>query len=200
MPVHSGTSRAVSASGRKVSPCVDRAVDRDELERGVVGVGRRGSSTAGRSSPRRPGRSRNPASPRRRPRRRTRRASSRSVCACGGEVALNGPLRSSSTQREHPAGEVADVDHLHRLVGRREDRAAALDPARPVGEAVGRVVRADDQAGADEDRAVAERRARPLARRAPSARRSSRSPRAAGRRGGSPGAARAGSFSTRGSR
>ena len=57
LPVHSGTSRAVSASGRKVEPGGDRAVDRDELEGGVVGVGRRGSSTAGRSSPRRPARS-----------------------------------------------------------------------------------------------------------------------------------------------
>ena len=60
---------------------------------------------------------------------------------------------------DDPLAEVAHVDELHRRVGRcRREHAAALgDPARPVGEAVGRVVRTDDQAGPSDERAFAER-------------------------------------------
>ena len=58
---------------------------------------------------------------------------------------------------EDPAGEVADVDELERTVGRprREHRSAARDAHGPVGEAVGRVVRPDDETGADDQRAAA---------------------------------------------
>ena len=59
---------------------------------------------------------------------------------------------------EQPGAEVAHVDELHlaALPPRREHLAAAGDPARPVGEAAGRVVRADDQAGADAGAAAGE--------------------------------------------
>ena len=62
-----------------------------------------------------------------------------------------------------PVGQVADVDELGEPLGRsrREDLAAAGEPPRPVGEAAGRVVRPDDQAGPDDQRALAEDRARP---------------------------------------
>ena len=105
---------------------LDRAVDRDELEARVVGVGRR--DPAGQVAPALDALLLEEllASPRRRPPRRRPASIESNVCAFGGEVALNGPLRSSSTSANHPAGEVADVDHLHGLVGRREDRAAAL--------------------------------------------------------------------------
>ena len=57
-----------------------------------------------------------------------------------------------------PLGQVADVDELGEPLGRsrRDDLAAAAEPPRPVGEAAGRVVRADDQAGSDDQRALAE--------------------------------------------
>ena len=158
LPVHSGTSRAVSASGRNVSPASTARRRR-----------RAGSTTReARSTGSSTGRSLQPSTP------CSRRNSSldpddvaraaglehrfERERAAVGEVALNAPERSSSTQPDHPVGEVADVDHLHGPLGRcgREDRPAALDAPRPVREAVGRVVRPDDQARPDEDRPVAE--------------------------------------------
>src|SRR5581483_5361557 len=63
-------------------------------------------------------------------------------------------------QAHDPAGEVADVDELHRGARRPrlQDRPAAPRAVRPVGEPVGGVVRADDQARPDEERSLAERR------------------------------------------
>jgi len=63
------------------------------------------------------------------------------------------PLRADATR----TSEVACIDHLHRLVARFrcEHIATGCDPRDPVGEAVGRVVRADDQARADDDAAIA---------------------------------------------
>ena len=59
---------------------------------------------------------------------------------------------------DHPLGQVADVDELRPPLGwpRREDLAAALDPARPVGEAPGRIVRPGDQAGPDAEAVLLE--------------------------------------------
>ena len=61
-------------------------------------------------------------------------------------------------RRDDPVGEVANVDELHRLVGRgRREHAASLGHAsRPVREAVGRIVRPDDQPRSDDERALAE--------------------------------------------
>ena len=61
-------------------------------------------------------------------------------------------------RRDDPVGEVANVDELHRLVGRgRREHAATLgDASRPVREAVRRIVRADDQPRPDDERALAE--------------------------------------------
>ena len=49
----------------------------------------------------------------------------------------------------------------------REHLAALGYPVRPVGEAVGRVVRADDQPGADDQRPAGQALLRPPARTAP---------------------------------
>ena len=78
---------------------------------------------------------------------------------------------------DDPLGQVADVDELSEPIGRArgEDLAAAAEPARPVGEAAGRVVRADDQTRAGRSARARRTRARPPPRRAPSAARSSSS-------------------------
>ena len=60
---------------------------------------------------------------------------------------------------DQPTRQVADVDELDGLLGRSrdEDFAAAGNPVGPVREAPGRVVRADDEPGADERVAVRDR-------------------------------------------
>ena len=83
---------------------------------------------------------------------------SSSLQATPSFVALKIPERPRSTRVEDPVGQVADVDELRLPLGRsgREDLAAAREPARPVGEAAGRVVRPHDQTRPDDQRALAE--------------------------------------------
>src|SRR4029450_7511078 len=68
-------------------------------------------------------------------------------------------LLAALAQRDHPVREVADVDELDVLVGRRWSRnaAAARDAVGPVGEAPSRVVWADDEPGPDVRVSVGER-------------------------------------------
>jgi len=70
----------------------------------------------------------------------------------GGRTA--GVERAGSPLPGHadsPFGKVTDIDELHRvaLVARRQDLAAAGQPHGPVGEAVVRVARTDNQTRAD---------------------------------------------------
>src|SRR4029079_18567210 len=65
--------------------------------------------------------------------------------------------RSAETplaRTEHPPREIPDVDELRRAVGRagREYFPSARDSVWPVREAAGRIVRADDEARADDER------------------------------------------------
>ena len=67
-----------------------------------------------------------------------------------------------------PRAEIAHVDELHGCIRRRGRKHSSSlgDPARPVREAVGRIVRADDEPGTDDQPAVTVRiRDDPLAHR-----------------------------------
>ena len=83
-------------------------------------------------------------------------------------MALKRPPVLRSERSINQLAEVADVDELDRPLGRArdEDFAAAGDPVGPVREAPGRVVRTDDEPGADERMAARESSPRPRARRA----------------------------------
>ena len=76
-------------------------------------------------------------------------------CRPGG---LERAARLPFQQRDHPHREVAHVDELQAAQGLagRQHHAARGDAPRPVAEAVGGIVRADDQAGPDHQRAFAE--------------------------------------------
>ena len=77
-------------------------------------------------------------------------ASSMSPIRIGAEVALKTPKVFVSIVLTIQCREVADVDELDGVLGlvRREDLAALRDANGPVREAVGAVVRPDDEAGA----------------------------------------------------
>ena len=180
-------------------PGADRAVHGDELEGGEARRRSRESSRAGRSSLRRPARPGTPPSTRRRP-----RTAGLEHRVEGDRAGRRGRVVRARAARLRRAGSSSRRGRGRRSSARggpggREDRPAALGPARPVGEAVGRVVRADDQPRPHEDRRVAERSLRPPVRTAPSAHRSWSSPRAAGRRA-CPASCSGGSVSARGSR
>ena len=94
---------------------------------------------------------------------------------------VDGPGAPGLGRVDDPARQVADVDHLDRVVGRagREHLAAVAcvaQPERPVGEPAARVARADDQAGPDRPSRSRRRRAPPARRRPSSARRPPCSP------------------------
>ena len=85
--------------------------------------------------------------------------------AAGAAVLRSGRVESAARAgldgAHDPVGEVADVDQLDRLVAahvRHQDLAAGEGAPRPVAEPAGAVARADDQPGADDQRALAERR------------------------------------------
>ena len=74
---------------------------------------------------------------------------------------VEGAARAGLDGAHDPVGEVADVDQLDRLVAAHvghQDLAAGQRAPRPVAEAAGAVARADDEPGADDQRALAERR------------------------------------------
>jgi hypothetical protein len=76
------------------------------------------------------------------------------LCGAGG---VEDAARALEREPYEPRGEVARVDELHRRTGIAgpEHVAACSDPPRPVREPVGRVVRPDDQPGADARAAIA---------------------------------------------
>ena len=82
----------------------------------------------------------------------SRQVSSSSSQVTSRFAALKVPSTRSLAEMDDPLPEVAHVDELHLALGRRrrEHLAAPRDAMGPVGEAAGRVVRADDQPGADD--------------------------------------------------
>ena len=88
----------------------------------------------------------------------TRAPASSSAHASPSLVALKVPLRPLLDGVDDPLREVAHVDELRLSLGRAgpEDLAAPRQPVRPVGEAAGRIVRADDEPGSHDQASVAE--------------------------------------------
>ena len=72
---------------------------------------------------------------------------------------VEGPADVALAEIDDPGREIAHVDELRLTVGwcGREHLASACEAVWPVGEAPGRIVRPDDQAGTDDERALAER-------------------------------------------
>ena len=114
-------SRTVSISGQDARPLSKRAADvRRRMPTWVAGAS--GIRTAAPPTPRRPGR------PERFDRPRPRRASLRAGVAAGlgtvaivsggsGPVALNTRTGSTLGEADHPRGEIAGIDELHRTPG-----------------------------------------------------------------------------------
>ena len=80
-------------------------------------------------------------------------AASSVVSGATGPVTLNGPGESLFDGRNDPGGEVADVDQLHRRVGRTGEhhRLVARRALDPRIETIAPVVRTDDEAGTNRD-------------------------------------------------
>ena len=177
---HARVSAAVSSSGPERQACVDRLGDVGLVQRREARDRR--SREEGRSRRRRARRgSRRPAR-RPRPRPGTRRGSPPSArlrswrCTCL-------PARCSIIVSIQPARSRTSMT----CIGRSGGPGATIVPPRATrlgqyDEAVGRVVRPDDEAGSNDERALAEHVVALRARRAPSAGRSSETPRRTPRR------------------
>ena len=157
--------------GTEAQPGRDRLRRVHAEERGPVGIdGRARARAAGPGTARRPARgaSARPAqtssaSP------RMRSSSSPSVNGSAGPIALKTPASPSSAERRiHSARSRASIHCTGWERGSGASvGAAAGEPRDPVREAVGRVVRADDQTGAHRERRGPGARPRRRARRAP---------------------------------
>ena len=177
---HAAVSASVAPSGRKRSPCADRpsARERHEARDRAIGCGQ-------------PKRQLGPwhdavreklcfvdpcghhgGRPRLARDARARRPGRRSSSAPAGSRVVRA-LDARSDEIEHPLREIARVDELHARVPAVQARPHGAAPAQrlglreacdPVGEAIGRVVRPDDQPRADDRRRARRMRRRTCAR------------------------------------
>ena len=154
-------SAAVVASGRKVRPRPERAVDPAPVEAGALALaGNPDRQVApGRDLLRLQEVGRDPGQARVA---RRRRGDAGEHVAHDQRPGRPGGVEDARRARlghaDRPLGEVARVDELHRIaaVAGRQHLAAARQAHRPVGEAIGLVARADDQARPDDRRRLAE--------------------------------------------